>query len=73
MIYDSVTTWNNLSYDDKKTVVAILIGLLLLVILVCLIMFFYISKLRNKAEILGRKHKTAIQKVLDKKKQKNEI
>ena len=70
MIYDSVTTWNNLSYDDKKTVVAILIGLLLLVILVCILLFLYISKLRNKAEILGRKHKTAIQKALKKRQKK---
>jgi hypothetical protein len=69
MIYSNVSMWNNLSYDDKKTVVAILIGLLLLVILVCLLMFLYISKLKGKAECLGKKHKTTIQKALNIKRQ----
>lgn len=69
MIYSDITAWNNLSFDEKKAVVAILIGLLLLVILVCLLMFLYISKLRGKAESLGKKHKTAIQKAFNKKRQ----
>ncbi|MFQ9767921.1 MAG: hypothetical protein ACLRYM_14635 [Thomasclavelia ramosa] len=67
MIFNNITAWNNLSFDDKKAVVAILIGLLLLIVLVCIIMIFYISKLRGKAESLGKKHKTAIQKAFDKK------